>query len=59
MIAMILSWTRDFGYALEQLLWCNWEVLEAICVVPCTPTEPHAWDEKDMDWRWFIYPLVN
>jgi len=49
---MILNGTNyeplDFGYALEQLSWCclgGSAGAEAICVVPCTPTEPHAWDD--------------
>ena len=49
---MILNWTNyeplDFGYALEQLSWCclgGSAGAEAICVVHCTPTEPHAWDD--------------
>ena len=49
---MILNGTKceplDFGYALEQLPWCclgGSAGAEVICVVPCTPTEPHAWDD--------------
>ena len=35
-----MLWSNPHGAA-----WRGSAVAEAICVVPCTPTESHAWDD--------------